>query len=265
MSKLNIDVAQLPEKRREALLEFTRLLDGLAGDNLLGLCAFGGWVVNDPCYADAPARNVLVLRRPDLPMLDKLASHGGRLRRKGIAAPLIMTPEYIRTSCDVFPLELIEIQQLHRRICGEDYFSELDFESAHVRLQCERELKSELIQLRQGLISATGHHKLLHELCVASAERCTRVLRGVLHLAGKEVPGLARDLLETTAEVTGRPVRSPDATFLNLVTLARALLGADRLDFDGFQRCYAEVEALAAYVDGLDQAGNAGSNKRADL
>jgi hypothetical protein len=243
MGNTEIDVAGLPEERRAAFGEFAGMLTALAGENLLGLCGFGGWVVEDPAYVQAPARSVLVLRRCDLPMLDQLGARGGRFRRKNIAAPLVMTPEYIQASCDVFPLELLEIQQLQRRVCGEDYFSKLTFAPGDLRLQCERELKSELIQLRQGLIAATGHHKLLHDACVAAAERCIRVVRGILHLASKEVPLFARDVLTAAAEVTG----------LRLVTLARALAGADRLDFDRFQRCYAEVEALAAYVDELDQ------------
>ena len=244
MSNMNIDVTAIPEKRRNTYREFAQLLAALAGDNLLGLCGFGGWVVDDPCYADAPASSVLVLRRVDLTLLDELARRGSKFGRQRIAAPLIMMPEYIEASCDVFPLELLEIQQLHARISGEDHFPALTFARTDLRLQCERELKVELMQLRQGLIAAAGRHKLLHELCVSAAERTMRIVRGVLHLLGKEAPPLARDVLETTAEVTG----------VNLVTLARALLAADRLDFADFRRCYAEAEALAAYVDKFDDA-----------
>ena len=248
MPDLNLD--SIPEQRREAFGELARLLVELAGDELLGLCAFGGWIVDDRCYEHALARGVAVLKRVDLPMLDRLASQGGRLGRKGVAGPLIMTPEYIRASCDVFPLELLEIQQLHRLVVGEDHFADLSFAPGDLRLQCERELKSELIQMRQGLISAAGRHKALHDVCAAAAERTVRVLRGVLHLAGQEAPKLAVELMSVADKATG----------LKFATLARAAVGTDRLDFDGFRRCYAEVEALAKYVDELDKTSPASSD-----
>ena len=62
-----------------------------------------------------------------------------------IAAPLIMTQDYIQNSLDSFPLEFLEIQQHHLCLFGQDSFAELSFYQPHLRLQCERELKSMLI------------------------------------------------------------------------------------------------------------------------
>jgi hypothetical protein len=234
-----IDVDGLPDARRDNFGELVALLADLAGDNLLGCCAFGGWVVDDPAYKDLPARSVLVLREVDLDLLDALAGYGGRFGRQGLAAPLIMTPEYIAASTDVFPLELLEMQQLHRRVCGKDYFSDLVFKPGELRLQCERELKSELIQLRQGLISAAGKRQVLPALCLSAAERCSRVLRGVLHLAGRRPPEVAVQLLAQGGDVTGT----------RLEKLRAVLAGVDRFELDDFKQCYREVADLAAHVD----------------
>ncbi|MGD8450435.1 MAG: hypothetical protein PVJ57_01335 [Phycisphaerae bacterium] len=244
-----IRVDALPAGRREVFAEFARTVQQMAGDGLLGLCACGGWVVDDRFYERAPAQGVLVLREVDLNLLDRLASVGGRFGRRNVAAPLIMTSEYIEASRDVFPLELLEIQQLHRVVCGADHFESLSLAPADLRLQCERELKSELIRMRQGLIAAAGKRGPLDELCAGAAERSVRVLRGILHLVGREVPALVLNVMETAAEVAG----------LRLVTLARAAAGADHLDFDGFRRCYDEVAALAHYVDQLTPSGAVGA------
>ena len=107
---LNLD--GIPRARREPFRGFTEALVGLAGESLVGLSAFGGWVVNEPLYSDTPARSVAVLKTVDLQMLDRLAHEGVKFGKQSIAAPLIMTPEYIRASCDAFPLELLEIQQV---------------------------------------------------------------------------------------------------------------------------------------------------------
>jgi len=241
MSERPADFHKLPAARRESFAELVRALATLAGKDLLAVSAFGGWIVNDPVYAETPARSVAVLKKVDLNLLVRLAAHGNDLGPKRVAAPLIMTPEYIAESRDTFPLELLEIQQVHCCVLGEDHFEALRFAPADLRLQAERELKSALIQMRQGLIAATGHRKLLGELCAAAAERCIRVVRGVLHLTGTAVPELAVDMMATAASATG----------VKLVTLSRAAANTDGFAFDDFHRCYDEINALAAYVDKL--------------
>ncbi len=241
MADLEVNVADLPQNTRDSFRELVQVLGGLAGDNLLGFSAFGGWLIEDPFYQATPARCVAVFQQIDLRMLDRIAGEGVRFGKRGIGAPLMMTPEYIQASCDVFPLELLEIQQLHALLCGGDHFADLKFERGDLRLQCERELKSELIQLRQGLLAAAGEHSHLSELCRGGAERGMRILRGVLHLNDAETPRLSAELIARAADVAG----------VKLDALREVVADARRLDFGGFERFYADFSALAAYVDEL--------------
>ncbi len=245
MTNQKIDSSALPITHRQGFEQFAQALLEMAGDNLLGLSAFGGWLETDPFFEKTPARSVAVLKRVDLKMLDRLASSGTKFGKANISAPLMMTPEYIKSSCDVFPLELLEIQQLHTPIVGDDHFAELTFERRDVRLQCEREFKGELIQLRQGLLAAAGRHKLLPELCHTCAARTVRMLRGVLFLGGvNPAPKLTREIVKQAAETTDRP----------LDTLARIVTTPTEVDFDTFEQFYSEVDALTSYVDGLTDA-----------
>jgi len=245
MLNREIDSGALPTMYRQGFEQFARALLELAGDNLLGLSAFGGWLESDPFFEDTPARSVAVLQRVDLKMLDRLASSGAKFGKSKITAPLMMTPEYIKSSCDVFPLELMEIQQLHALVVGQDHFAELTFDHRDVRLQCEREFKGELIQLRQGLLAAAGKRKLLPQLCHACALRIARMLRGVLFLNGvSPAPKLTRAIVKRAAEVSDQP----------LETLARIVTRPDQIEFDALERFYAEVDALTSYVDKLTDA-----------
>jgi hypothetical protein len=243
MAELQMNLEKLPANTRTAFRELGQLLTRFARDDLLALSAFGGWLVNDPLHHGTPARSVAVLRHLDLRMLDQLAPEGVRLGKLGLGAPLMMTPEYIQASCDTFPLELLEIQHQHIPLGGEDHFAALRFEHANLRLQCEHELKSELIHLRQGLLSAAGSHKHLGALCRHEAERATRVLRGMLHLAGRELPPLAAELVAQAADATG----------LKLDGLRSVVADARHVDFAAFQRFYEDLAALADYVDQLDR------------
>jgi hypothetical protein len=245
MSGIDVDVSPLPQPYREPFASLGRLLADLAGENWLGLWAFGGWLANDPFSRQAAATSVVILRQFDLRMLDRLAAAGVKLARQGLAPPLVMTPEHIQGSCDTFPLELLEIQQLGVPLAGENRFAGLKFAPADVRLQCERELKSKLIHLRQGLLMAAGKRKLLQGLCRSSAERAIRVLRGLLHLAGEKSPQMAADVVSRAAVVTG----ASTTALLRVVSLDAPI------DLDGFETFHQEMAALATYVDQLTITG----------
>lgn len=242
MTNRDIVLDALPVEYRDAFQQFAEVLLELASEELIGLSAFGGWLVDDPFFQGTPARSVVVLRDIELKMLDRLASSGAHFGRKNLSAPLMMTPEYVKASCDVFPLELLEIQQLHGLIFGADHFADLVFERRDVRLQCEREFKSELIQLRQGLLAAAGKHRLLGDLCRGCATRTVRLLRGVLYVGGvNPAPKLTREVVEEATDVTNH----------KLEALGRIVSGLQDVDFNDFERFYREVDTLTSYVDGL--------------
>jgi len=251
MSNIDIDVTGLPRNVHEIFRELTRALVELTRDGLLGFSAFGGWLRDDSFYEGTPARSVAVVERFDLQALDRFAGQGVRFGKRGLSAPLIMTPAYIQASCDVFPLELLEIQQLHALLTGKDHFAELKFTPGDLRLQCERELKSELIQLRQGLLAAAGQHKLLGDLCRNGADRTTRVLRGVLHLKGETVAQHADELLARSVDITG----------VALDAIHRVVSGTAQVGFTEFETFYAELTNLAGYVDKLDSRSSPPANR----
>ena len=242
MNKLAFDVDGLPAGYRAGFLEFAQTLAELTAEGLLGLTAFGGWVCGDAFFSEAPARSVAVLKAIDLRLLDQLALHGARLGRHNIHAPLIMTPAYVEASCDVFPLELLEIQQTRRMIVGQDFFAQIRFAPSDLRLQCERELKGALIQLRQELLAAAGKHTLLAGICTVSSERIVRTLRGLLHVHGVEPKSQkAYDIVKSVAGTTG----------LALDALARFIGTPGAVELSEFAQFYRDVDTLAQYADGL--------------
>lgn len=241
MASIGLDTSVLPQELRESFSQFADLLGELAGENLLGLIAFGGRVVEDPLYAETSVRSVAVLRAFDLRMLDALATQGPRFGRQHVSAPLIMTPEYVSASSDVFPLELLEIQQMRRPLGGLDPFCDLHFTKRDVRLQCEREFKSELIQLRQGLLAAAGQREVFPQLCLNAVERTARVLRGWYYLAGREAPQQTEALLRGASELTG----------VKLSLVVRFVARPSTVDLAQYEAFYEEVAALAARVDTL--------------
>jgi hypothetical protein len=155
----------------------------------------------DPVKSDV--NSVFVLHAMDLEFLEFLAPLGKTYGKKRIASPLIMTPEYIRNSLDVFPVEFLNIKLLHKTTFGEDLFQNLMIDRSDLRLQCERELKVRLIGLRQGYISAIGNAKILTDLFINTIAGYVPLFRGIVLILGKEPPLRNEDVLAVLAEVSG--------------------------------------------------------------
>lgn len=226
----------VPPAMRRPFSEFCALLEGLAGGDLLGVTAFGP--VLEPGFAESglSATTVVVLQKVDMLFLRRLAEHGPHLGRLGIAAPLTMTPEYITSSLDTFPLEMLEIQQLRTTLCGADHFAGLEIEPEHLRLQCERELKRILIRLRHGLLAASGRSDFLVELEHDIGHHLLRTIRGLLWLAGHKSFQHVAAALEKCEERAGR----------SLPGIREAIRPDSQGSWEEFTALYHDAEALAA-------------------
>lgn len=224
---------------REAIRQYAELVRELAGENALALTLFGAIAAGTFDVSIHTARNVLVLQEADLNFLRRLSEKGAKLGKTRISAPLIMTPEYIKASLDTFPLEFIEIQQKNLTLFGEDHFADLAFEDAHVRHQCERELKAVLIRMRQGLLAAAGRDKVLSALESDATEGLIRTLRGILWLNGHKDARPAAEVVTEAEKISDRMLSG----------VRRTLAPNTPHDWDSFTKLYADIEALGKFVD----------------
>lgn len=219
--------------------QYSQLIRDLAGSNALSLTVVGAIVAGTFDKSRHTVRNVLVLSSIDLEFLKQLSLQGAKLGKVRISAPLIMTPDYIKASLDTFPLELIEIQQWHETLFGEDYFKDLSFEERHVRLQCEREIKTLLIGMRQGLLASGGQEKFIGAMEVDVTEQLIRTLRGVLWLKGKRESLPAP---EVVSEIEG--IQSQ--TFQGIRS---AINPSGHHGWSEFQTLYKDVEVVGRLID----------------
>ncbi len=240
MSEQVTGLDRIAEPFREPVGNYARLVGEIAGDEAKSLTLFGAIAAGTFDPRRQVIRSVLVLGAVDLSVLRRIAEHGAKLGKHRIAAPLIMTPGYIEASLDTFPLELIEIQQMHVTLFGPDLFWDLSFKDADVRLQCERELKVILIGLRQGLLAAAGREKVISELETTVADGLLRTLRGLLWLKGRRAAKPAGGVLDEIEKLADRKLPG-----VRVAVDATAPHG-----WSEFERLYHDVEALGEMDDG---------------
>ncbi|MGD9106734.1 MAG: hypothetical protein PVJ87_07860, partial [Desulfobacterales bacterium] len=192
--------------------------------------------------------SIFVIMGMDLKFLELLATLGKKYQKKRIAAPLIMTPEYITNSLDVFPIEFLNIKLLHKTIFGENLFQDLKINRADLRLQCERELKVRLIGLRQGYISCLGNSKMLMNMFIDSFSGYIPLFKGIIFLLGKKPPVTSRDAIDVLEEVTSVSTRVFNTVLKQKKQKTKLMM--DQLNTI-FQEYYTAIERLGDITDGI--------------
>ena len=172
-------------------------------DKVHSIHLVGSALTEDYDAKTSDINSVVILHQMDLTFLEFLAPLGKKYGKKRIAAPLIMTPEYIDNSLDVFPIEFLNIKLVHHTVFGEDIFQDAAIKKSDLRHQCERELKVKLIGLRQGFISASGNQRNLAKGFVDSFAGYMPLFKAIIVLYGKEAPQNNREILSDLEALTG--------------------------------------------------------------
>jgi len=174
----------------------------------------------------------------------KLPSSSGKFG--GGVILMCLTEEYLLTSLDTFPLELLDMKLNHITLQGEDILSRLQIVPEHLRLQCERELKAKLSLLRQGLIARGCREKELSALLADHFPALAAILQGIIYLRCGETPKKRADLYQIASDELGIPQK--------LLTDLKTLQAKGRLPFntkteDLYFQLIDIVDKLAREVD----------------
>jgi len=194
--------------------------------------------------------SVIVLKEMSMKFLELLAPLGKKYGKQSVAAPLIMTPGYIMSSLDVFPIEFLNFKRIHSTVYGEDILEGIEIQRMDLRQQCERELKTKLIWLRQGYLSSQGDRKLLAESFARSITDYIPLFRGILVLLGQEPPVIQSEVIETL----GRAAGVDTGAFVKVLKKKheRIKLTIEELKTI-FQDYYTATEKLSAIVNEINE------------
>jgi hypothetical protein len=189
--------------------------------------------------------SIVVVDAVTIELLDFMVPLGREYRRHGIGAPLLMTPEYIGSSLDVFPIEFFNYREIHYTVSGSDPLQDLAIDRRDLRLQCEREMKSKLLWLHQGYMGSLGEETLLVEQLKRSITGYLPLFRAILHLADHSLTLSAHDTARAVEEILGLDT-SILTTILELKKSNQA--ATDRL-CDCFASYYQATQRLSEYVE----------------
>jgi hypothetical protein len=156
--------------------------------------------------------------------------------------PLVVDREFIESSQDSYPLELLSFSHQYRNILVKsDLLSRLKLEKTDVRLQMERELKSKWLLTRMALLEQAPTEAKIARIMKLSVSALLPVFKGFLYLSGTGIPHDLHGLLEQSQKVTGI-----DLSLLHsLTTLKRA-------DLQTATAYLALISVLLKHLDGIE-------------
>ena len=186
--------------------EFTEGLQKTYGTNLISVILYGSAAGRD-FHEDYSDYNIaVVLKELSLEEIGRSAKFCRKWMQKSIFSsnplPLFIDPEYIETSSDVFPLEFLDIQENNRVLFGENVFSNIKISQENLRLECESELKSKILALRQGFLRIYPSKRKAKKMMFATSSSLFAIFRGFLRLLGEKVPATKREVLAKLNEKT---------------------------------------------------------------
>lgn len=239
LDRLSIIVAQ---KFRPFIEEILNIYS----ENIHSIYIVGSAVTEDYNKDTSDINSIFVLHKMDLKFIELLAPLGKKYKKKGIAAPLIMTPEYISNSLDVFPIEFLNFKFIHDTVYGDDILNDIEISKADLRYQCERELKSKLIGLRQGYIFSEGDKKIITGQFAASIPGYMPLFRGIIFLMGKEIPIRNQEVISSLSSSTGINTN----VFQKILDMKRGKLKLNKGEIESiFEDYYEATEKIGEIID----------------
>jgi hypothetical protein len=240
----------IPEKKIE---DFVNRLREAAGANLESVILFGSAVAGDYHPEFSNVNLFCVIRDTSFAALQALAPAVKGWEAQKQAPPLFMTRDEITRSVDVFTIELIDMQQHHRVLFGEDVIQGLSIPPNMHRVQVEYELREKLALLRQHFLLASDKDARLWDLLLRSVSSFATLFRHALIVLGHDAPLSKREAVQALAKQLGFDASG----ILQVLDVREKKLDRKRLNVaDVFSRYLSAVEHVNAAVDRMLDSGS---------
>jgi len=223
-------------------------ITGQHAQNIHSIHVVGSAVMPDYNEKLSDINSLVILRDMDLKFITFLAPLGKKYGKKQIAAPLIMTPEYIRNSIDAFPLEFLDFKLIHATVYGEDILKGMQIDKKPLRLQCEREIKVKLMGLRQGYLSSLGEKKHVAPILVRSITGSMAFFRSIIYLLGTDPPVPRAEVISAVGMIT---TIETEVLVKLLLLKAGTIKPTEQETRDLFEQYYNTLGSIEKIIDDL--------------
>ena len=189
---------KIPQNLKENTQGFIQELKALYQQGLISVSLYGSAASGEFVDRYSNLNLLVVLQNTDLINLKRVSVLIAKFK---MISPLFLTESYIVSSIDIFPIEFLDMQENYRLLYGKDVLKDIVIDIHNLRFQCEQELKSKLINLRQSYLRIYTDKLALRNLLFKSFTSVMHILRNVIRIKGSEPPYLKQDILKEIKEI----------------------------------------------------------------
>ncbi len=212
---------EIPESVRETLRPYLAQAQALFGTALEAVILYGSAAGGEYLPGRSNINLLILLARQDTDLLKQYAALHKRWKKEQIVVPLFLTQAELRLSVELFPLEYLEIQEQHVLLAGRDPFPEIRIDGRNLRLQCEQELRGNLLRLRQRFVEGGASTEAITILLPLSLTALLPCLRGLLRAAGNPIGRSSEDVLKAVQQQWNVDC----SAFQDVLSLKRGIIG----------------------------------------
>lgn len=184
---------KIPSRLKNNIQVFIQKLKDVYQQDLISAILYGSAVSGEFVDKHSNLNLLVVLKNTDLENLKKAARV---INKFNMINPLFLNEDYIVNSTDIFPIEFLDIQENYLVLYGKDVLKGINIDIRNLRFQCEQELKSKLINLKQLYLRINKDKTALRNLFFKSFTSILHILRNVLRLKAKLPAYKKEDILK---------------------------------------------------------------------
>lgn len=227
------------------VLKFVEQLKKALGDNLKSFIVYGSAATGE-LYKHSDHNTLLIVGIMDIKTLKLISKPVNSWVKKGQPIPLIFTLDSMMASQDIFPVEFLDIKENHIVLSGGDYFKDMSIDPVNLRLEIERELKSQLIRLRQSFTMTNGNSTKVKMLLIRSVSTFIALLKGIIRLYGKAAPSKKAEIIAAAPD----DLRLNKEIFLRVLSVKEQKSNLKNSEVEEVFSVYmTEIERVADTID----------------
>ena len=237
----------IPDK---LISEFVNRFREAGGPNMESIILFGSAVSGDFHPGLSNLNVFCVLRDTSFAALQALTPAATWWDKQKQPPPLCMTREELERTVDVFTIELLDMQQHHRVLFGDDAVKDLKIPMDLHRVQVEYELREKLVLLRQHILLSSENESRLWDLLQRSAPSLATLFRHALIALGDPAQHTRREAVQ----ILGQRLSFDASAFAQVIDAREGHVDRKKIELrDLAGRYLAAVEKVAAAVDAAGQ------------
>ena len=176
-------MAKAPGRPEEIFDAFTNDCKKVFGADLVSIILYGSGARGEYIPKKSDINFMVLLTEAGISSLGKAMPLVASWKKRRVATPLFLTKEYIASSLDTFPIEFLNLKAAYAVVFGQDVLGGLAFDGRLLRIQCEREIKGKLLQLRQHFLETEGSARKIAALISFSLPTFFSIFQAVIFLA----------------------------------------------------------------------------------